>query len=128
MKFRGVNITYKLLSPNVSCYAVGILQGREDKYGSIYVNDSSVLLRPECKEIQYTVQATDKQSRKHTKTLLTVVLEGTGKYLSLSNEIKRAKFVFIRCSDSDPTATDICPRTSACKVVYRMGFLMLIIV
>uniref|UniRef100_A0A669Q5B0 Ret proto-oncogene n=1 Tax=Phasianus colchicus TaxID=9054 RepID=A0A669Q5B0_PHACC len=77
MKFRGVNITYKLLSPNASCYAVGILQGREDKYGSIYVNDSSVLLRPECKEIQYTVQATDKQSRKHTKTLLTVVLEGT---------------------------------------------------
>uniref|UniRef100_A0A8C9F701 Ret proto-oncogene n=1 Tax=Pavo cristatus TaxID=9049 RepID=A0A8C9F701_PAVCR len=77
MKFRGVNITYKLLSPNVSCYAVGILQGREDKHGSLFVNDSSVLLRPECKEIQYTVQATDKQSRKHTKTLLTVVLEGT---------------------------------------------------
>lgn len=93
MKFRGVNITYKLLSPNVSCYAVSILQGREDRYGSLYVNDSSVLLRPECKEIQYTVQATDKQSRKHTKTLLTVVLEGTRKYLSNKNQI--AKFVFI---------------------------------
>ncbi|KAJ7405384.1 hypothetical protein BTVI_69191 [Pitangus sulphuratus] len=77
MKFRGVNITYKLLSPNASCYPVGILQGREDKYGSLFVNDSSVLRRPECKEIQYTVQATDKQSRKHTKTLLTVVVEGT---------------------------------------------------
>ncbi len=110
MKFRGVNITYKLLSPNVSCYAVGILQGREDKYGSLYVNDSSVLLRPECKEIQYTVQATDKQSRKHTKTLFTVVLEGTRKYLSLSYKIQIAKFVFIWCSDSDPTATDICPK------------------
>lgn len=82
MKFRGVNITYKLLSPSVSCYPVSVLQGREDKYGSLYVNDSSVLHRPECKEIQYTIQATDKQSRKHTKTLLTIVLEGTRKYLS----------------------------------------------
>lgn len=82
MKFRGVNITYKLLSPNSSCYPVSILQGREDKFGTLYVNDSSVLRRPECKEIQYTVQATDRQSRKHTKTLLTVVLEGTRKYPS----------------------------------------------
>ncbi|KAM6265338.1 proto-oncogene tyrosine-protein kinase receptor Ret isoform 2-T3 [Spheniscus humboldti] len=77
MKFRGVNITYKLLSPSVSCYPVSILQGREDKWGSLYVNDSSALRRPECKEIQYTIQATDKQSRKHSKTLLTIVLEGT---------------------------------------------------
>lgn len=82
MKFRGVNITYKLLSLNVSCYPVSILQGREGKWGSLYVNDSSALRRPECKEIQYTIQATDKQSRKHTKTLLTIVLEGTGKYSS----------------------------------------------
>uniref|UniRef100_A0A8C8RUE3 Proto-oncogene tyrosine-protein kinase receptor Ret n=1 Tax=Pelusios castaneus TaxID=367368 RepID=A0A8C8RUE3_9SAUR len=77
MKFCGVNITYRLLSPNASCYAVGILQGREEKYGSLYVNDSSVLPRPECKEIQYTVVATDKQSKKHAKTQLTIVLEGT---------------------------------------------------
>lgn len=82
MKFRGVNITYKLLSPNISCYPVSILQGREDKFGSLYVNDSSVLSRPECREIQYTIQATDKQSRKHAKTLLTIVFEGTRKYLS----------------------------------------------
>ncbi|KAM7171244.1 proto-oncogene tyrosine-protein kinase receptor Ret isoform 1-T1 [Macrochelys suwanniensis] len=77
MKFCGVNITYRLLSPNASCYAVGILQGREDKFGSLYVNDSSVLLRPECKEIQYTVVASDKQSKKHAKTQLTITLEGT---------------------------------------------------
>ncbi|TFK09499.1 caveolin-1 [Platysternon megacephalum] len=77
MKFCGVNITYRLLSPNASCYAVGILQGREDKYGSLYVNDSSVLLRPECKEIQYTIVASEKQSKKHAKTQLTITLEGT---------------------------------------------------
>ncbi|XP_006114467.1 proto-oncogene tyrosine-protein kinase receptor Ret isoform X3 [Pelodiscus sinensis] len=77
MKFCGVNITYRLLPSNASCYAVGILQGREDKYGSLYVNDSSVLHRPECKEVQYTVVASDKQSKKHAKTQLTVTLEGT---------------------------------------------------
>ncbi|XP_074856176.1 proto-oncogene tyrosine-protein kinase receptor Ret [Carettochelys insculpta] len=77
MKFCGVNITYKLLSPNASCYAVGILQGREDKYGSLYVNDSSVLRRPECKEIQYVVVALEKQSKKHARTQLTITLEGT---------------------------------------------------
>jgi len=82
MKFHGVNISYKLLSPSASCYPVSILQGREDKWGSLYVNDSSVLRIPECKEIQYTVQATDRQSRKHAKTLLTIVLEGTRKYPS----------------------------------------------
>ncbi|KAH0623422.1 hypothetical protein JD844_006165 [Phrynosoma platyrhinos] len=55
MRFYGVNITYTLQTPNVSCYAMEIAQGHEDKFGSLYVNDSSVLRRPDCKEIQYPV-------------------------------------------------------------------------
>ncbi|XP_053167652.1 proto-oncogene tyrosine-protein kinase receptor Ret isoform X2 [Hemicordylus capensis] len=78
MKFCGVNITYSLKTPNVSCYALKIAQGwgHEDKYGSLYVNDSSVLRRPDCKEIQYPVLAKEEQSKQESHTRLTIVLEG----------------------------------------------------
>lgn len=101
MKFCGVNITYRLLPPNVSCYAVGILQAREEKYGSLYVNDSSVLHRPECKEIQYPVIAMDKQSKKHAKTQLTIVLEGTRKGLVCGLKFLLFLFLLIKYNFSD---------------------------
>ncbi|XP_042317097.1 proto-oncogene tyrosine-protein kinase receptor Ret isoform X1 [Sceloporus undulatus] len=77
MRFYGVNITYSLQTPNVSCYAVEIAQGHEDKFGTIYVNDSSALRRPGCKEIQYPVLAKEERSKKEAHTFLTIVFDGS---------------------------------------------------
>lgn len=79
MRFYGVNVTYSLQTPNVSCYAVEIAQGPEDQYGTLYVNDSAVLQRPDCKEIQYAVLAKEEQSRKEALTHVTIVLDGSRK-------------------------------------------------
>ncbi|XP_048362811.1 proto-oncogene tyrosine-protein kinase receptor Ret [Sphaerodactylus townsendi] len=76
MRFWGINVVYSLQPPNISCYAVKIAQSHEDKYGLLYVNDSTVLRRPECKEVQYPVLAVEKQSKKEAHTYLTVVVDG----------------------------------------------------
>ncbi|KAM6443115.1 proto-oncogene tyrosine-protein kinase receptor Ret isoform 1-T1 [Liasis olivaceus] len=77
MKFYGVSITYSLESPNVSCYAMEVAPSHDDKYGTLYVNDSAVLRRPECREIHYPVLAKEEWSRKEAYAHLTVVLEGS---------------------------------------------------
>ncbi|KAJ6661650.1 hypothetical protein lerEdw1_013889, partial [Lerista edwardsae] len=79
MRFYGVNITYSLQPPNVSCYAMKITQRHEDKYGSLYVNDSAVLRRPDCKEIQYPVLAKEEWSSKEARAYIMVVLSGACK-------------------------------------------------
>uniref|UniRef100_A0A8D0HEW8 Proto-oncogene tyrosine-protein kinase receptor Ret n=1 Tax=Sphenodon punctatus TaxID=8508 RepID=A0A8D0HEW8_SPHPU len=107
MKFSGVNISYRLQPPNISCYPVGILQGREDKFGSLYVKDSSELRRPECKEIQYPVLAIEKQSKKETNTLLTIVLEGACKLLFAE----------------EPDSCAVSKRRSECEECGGMGVL-----
>lgn len=76
MKFEGINVVYSLQAPNTSCYAMKIAQSHEDKYGLLYVNDSTVLQRPECKEVLYPVHAVDKRSKKEAHTYLTMVLDG----------------------------------------------------
>lgn len=76
MKFGGINVAYSLQAPNISCHGMKIAQSHEDKYGRLYVNDSTVLQRPECKEVLYPVLAVDKQSKKEARTYLTVVLDG----------------------------------------------------
>ncbi|KAL8186807.1 UNVERIFIED_CONTAM: hypothetical protein K2H54_012611, partial [Gekko kuhli] len=82
MRFAGINVMYSLQAPNVSCYAMRIAQRSEEKYGRLYVNDSTVLQRPECKEVLYPVLAVDNQSKKEARTHLTVVLDGKRKCLA----------------------------------------------
>lgn len=79
MRFYGVNITYSLQTPNVSCYAVNITQGQEGKFGILYINNSAVLQRPDCKEMQYPVIAKEERSKKEAHTHLTIVLDGSRK-------------------------------------------------
>ncbi|XP_028917087.1 proto-oncogene tyrosine-protein kinase receptor Ret [Ornithorhynchus anatinus] len=76
-EFYGVNIVYRLQSLSSNCSALGILTALEETTGHLYVNDSTVVQRPECTEIQYTVVALDKQSKKQAKTSIIVVVEGT---------------------------------------------------
>ncbi|MEE6488714.1 hypothetical protein FKM82_015333 [Ascaphus truei] len=75
MLFKGINVTYKLQLTNTT-QGIGILQGRDKTYGILYVNDSSVLLTYESKEMQYTVLASDRPLTEPVKTQITIVLEG----------------------------------------------------
>lgn len=101
MKFRGVNITYTLQTPNVSCYPIAVVQYHEDKYGSLYVNNSALLQRLECKEIQYPVLAKENLSGREAQTHLSIVLDGTGKLildLELSDSMERIhKLNYAKC-------------------------------
>ncbi|XP_043912217.1 proto-oncogene tyrosine-protein kinase receptor Ret [Protopterus annectens] len=74
--FRGISISYKLTSVNSSCYPLSILQGKHDIFGTLFVNTSNEITRPECKEIHYIITATDKHSKKQAKTPATVLVEG----------------------------------------------------
>ncbi|XP_064419146.1 proto-oncogene tyrosine-protein kinase receptor Ret [Latimeria chalumnae] len=76
LKFQGVNILYKLFPFNHSCYGVEILQGEAEALGILYVNDTSMLERAECKEMQYIVMATIRRNKKQARTQVTVSLEG----------------------------------------------------
>nr|XP_034993995.1 proto-oncogene tyrosine-protein kinase receptor Ret isoform X1 [Zootoca vivipara] len=108
MRFYGVNITYSLQTPNVSCYAVEIAQGPEDQYGTLYVNDSAVLQRPDCKEIQYTVLAKEEQSRKEALTHVTIVLDGSP----------------IHTDDGCPDSCSMSKTRSECEECGGLGALM----
>ncbi|XP_069467136.1 proto-oncogene tyrosine-protein kinase receptor Ret [Ambystoma mexicanum] len=73
MKFAGINITYRLLPSNVTLVALA----QENTFGTLYVNDSAALLNFGGSEVQYVVQANDKSTKRHVKTLITILLEGT---------------------------------------------------
>ncbi|XP_078499070.1 proto-oncogene tyrosine-protein kinase receptor Ret [Lissotriton helveticus] len=75
MKFAGVNITYKLHSLNAS-FLVGLLQGRENTFATLYVYNSSALHNYKGQELQYMVQAADKSTKRNVKTQITILLEG----------------------------------------------------
>lgn len=109
MRFYGVNITYSLQTPNVSCYAMKITQRHEDKYGILYVNDSVVLRRPDCKEIQYPVLAKEEWSSKEAWAYITVVLDGACK-LSLDFGLSHAGV-----SKLWPGAISCLPQDLACS-------------
>lgn len=87
LKFKGIDVTYQLeiadrnISADVqSCYrAVGLAQNPNEKTGVLYVNDTEVLRRPQCQELQYVVIAEEQQSKFQAKTQLVVIFEGEGK-------------------------------------------------
>ncbi|XP_032761712.1 proto-oncogene tyrosine-protein kinase receptor Ret [Rattus rattus] len=76
-EFSGVSIQYKLQPSSTNCSALGVVTSTEDTSGTLYVNDTEALRRPECTELQYTVVATDRQTRRQTQASLVVTVEGT---------------------------------------------------
>ncbi|XP_031812239.1 proto-oncogene tyrosine-protein kinase receptor Ret [Sarcophilus harrisii] len=75
-EFHGVNITYKLQSLSVNCTALGIITTPESTTGNLFVNDTSMLQRPECTGMKYLVIASDRQSKKQSRTTSTISVEG----------------------------------------------------
>nr|CAA64146.1 receptor tyrosine kinase [Danio rerio] len=84
-KFKGIDVTYQLeiVDRNItaeaqSCYwAVSL--GTKPEWiiqGVLYVNDTKVLRRPECQELEYVVIAQEQQNKLQAKTQLTVSFQG----------------------------------------------------
>lgn len=78
-EFSGVSIQYKLQPSSINCTALGVVTSPEDTSGTLFVNDTEALRRPECTKLQYTVVATDRQTRRQTQASLVVTVEGTCK-------------------------------------------------
>lgn len=76
-EFSGISIQYKLQPSSTNCSALGVVTSAEDTSGTLFVNDTEALQRPECTELQYTVVATDRQTRQQTQASLFVTVEGT---------------------------------------------------
>ncbi|XP_028844947.1 proto-oncogene tyrosine-protein kinase receptor Ret isoform X2 [Denticeps clupeoides] len=84
LKFEGIEVEYQLvpLDRNASadlqsCYAaVVVTQSLRAASGRLYLNDSDVLQRPECQELQFTLVAQEQQQQLQAKTLLVIVFEG----------------------------------------------------
>lgn len=76
-EFSGIHIQYKLQPSSINCSALGVVTSPEDSSGTLFVNNTEALQRPECSELQYTVVATDRQTRRQTQTSLLVTVEGT---------------------------------------------------
>lgn len=75
-EFTGVSVQYKLQPSSTNCTVLGVVTSPEDTSGTLFVNDTEALRRPECTELQYTVVATDRQTRRQTQASLVVAVEG----------------------------------------------------
>ncbi|KAF4105797.1 proto-oncogene tyrosine-protein kinase receptor Ret isoform X1 [Onychostoma macrolepis] len=94
LKFKGIDVTYQLeiADRNISadaqsCYrAVGLAQNPNEKTGVLYVNDTEVLRRPQCQELQYVVIAEEQQNKFQAKTQLVVIFEGEADLMRLDEQ------------------------------------------
>lgn len=75
--FSGINIQYKLQASSNNCSALGVVTSAEDSSGTLFVNDTEALRQPECTELQYTVVAADRQTRRQAQAPLLITVEGT---------------------------------------------------
>ncbi|XP_069317106.1 proto-oncogene tyrosine-protein kinase receptor Ret isoform X2 [Eulemur rufifrons] len=73
----GVHIQYRLQPSSANCSALGVVTSAEDTSGTLFVNDTETLRRPACAELQYTVVAADRQTRKQAQAPLLVTMEGS---------------------------------------------------
>ncbi|XP_006902802.1 PREDICTED: proto-oncogene tyrosine-protein kinase receptor Ret [Elephantulus edwardii] len=77
LEFSGILVQYKLQPSGANCSALAVITSAEDSTGTLFVSDPEILQRPECAELQYTVVATDRQTRKQAPVQLLVTMEGT---------------------------------------------------
>jgi hypothetical protein len=78
-EFSGIQVQYKLQPSSANCSALGVVTSVKDTSGTLFVNDTEALRQPECAELQYTVVATDRQTRRQAQAPLLVTVEGTRK-------------------------------------------------
>ncbi|KAG8523115.1 Proto-oncogene tyrosine-protein kinase receptor Ret [Galemys pyrenaicus] len=76
-EFSGIHVQYRLQLPSPNCSALGVVTSTEDTTGILFVNDTEALRRPECAQLQYTVVATDRPTRRQAQAPLLVTVEGT---------------------------------------------------
>ncbi|XP_065778296.1 proto-oncogene tyrosine-protein kinase receptor Ret isoform X2 [Muntiacus reevesi] len=75
-EFSGIQVQYRLQPSSANCSALGMVTSAEDSSGTLFVNDTEALQRPECSQLQYTVVATEKPTRQQAQALLLVTVEG----------------------------------------------------
>uniref|UniRef100_A0A8C7MGY7 Proto-oncogene tyrosine-protein kinase receptor Ret n=1 Tax=Oncorhynchus kisutch TaxID=8019 RepID=A0A8C7MGY7_ONCKI len=69
LKFRGINVIYRL----ASCFtAISIAQSLKDMAGVLYVNDTEALRRSECQDLQYVVIAQEQQNQLQASTQILI--------------------------------------------------------
>ncbi|KAF6111093.1 ret proto-oncogene [Phyllostomus discolor] len=76
-EFTGIHVQYKLQFSGANCSALAVVTSVEDATGTLFVNDTEALQRPECTQLQYTVVAADRTTRKQAQAPLLVTMEGT---------------------------------------------------
>ncbi|XP_053527406.1 proto-oncogene tyrosine-protein kinase receptor Ret isoform X3 [Artibeus jamaicensis] len=76
-EFTGIHVQYKLQLPGANCSALAVVTSVEDATGTLFVNDTEALQRPECTQLQYTVVAADRLTRRQAQAPLLVTMEGT---------------------------------------------------
>ncbi|XP_012634397.1 proto-oncogene tyrosine-protein kinase receptor Ret [Microcebus murinus] len=73
----GVHIQYRLQPSSANCSTLGVVTSAEDTSGTLFVNDTETLRRPACAELQYTVVAADRQTRRQAQAPLLLTMEGS---------------------------------------------------
>ncbi|XP_065750492.1 proto-oncogene tyrosine-protein kinase receptor Ret isoform X5 [Phocoena phocoena] len=76
-EFSGIHVQYRLQLSSANCSALGVVTSAEDTTGTLFVNDTEALQRPECAQLQYTVVAVERPTRRQAQAPLLVTLEGT---------------------------------------------------
>lgn len=76
-EFTGIHVQYKLQLSGANCSALAVVTSVEDATGTLFVNDTEALQRPECTQLQYTVVAADRITRRQAQAPLLVTMEGT---------------------------------------------------
>ncbi|KAM4852664.1 proto-oncogene tyrosine-protein kinase receptor Ret [Thomomys bottae] len=76
-EFRGIQVQYRLQASSTNCSVLDMITSTEGASGMLFVNDTEALRLPECGELQYTVVATDRHTRKQAQASLIVAVQGT---------------------------------------------------
>lgn len=82
-EFTGIHLRYELQLSNANCSALGVVTSAEDASGTLFVNDTEALRRPECTQLQYTVVATDQPTGSQAQGPLLITVEGTCEFRAL---------------------------------------------
>ncbi|XP_066205833.1 proto-oncogene tyrosine-protein kinase receptor Ret isoform X2 [Saccopteryx leptura] len=76
-EFTGIHMHYKLQPSSTNCSALGMLDSADGTMGTLFVNATEALQRPECTQLQHMVVAVDRSTRKQAQAPLLVTVEGT---------------------------------------------------
>ncbi|XP_036078690.1 proto-oncogene tyrosine-protein kinase receptor Ret isoform X5 [Rousettus aegyptiacus] len=110
-EFTGIHVQYKLQFSGTNCSALGVVTSAEDNMGTLFVNDTEALQRPECTQLQYTVVASDRPTHRQAQAPLLVTIEGTWisrNFSTCSPSIKTCPDG--HCDSVESRNSNICPQ------------------